>query len=38
MNKMYPVLKGNMAYGGMVSPTVTKHLLLEFNCLGIEGT
>jgi hypothetical protein len=35
---MYPVLKGNAAYGGEINPHVTKHLLLEFNCLGIEGT
>jgi hypothetical protein len=35
---MYPVLKGNMAYGGSISKDVTKHLLLEFNCIGIEGT
>ena len=33
-NLVYPVLKGNAAYGGDISPGVTKHLLLEFNCLG----
>jgi hypothetical protein len=38
MSHMYPVLKGNMAYGGSVNSEVTKHLLLEFNCLGIKGT
>jgi hypothetical protein len=38
MTKMYPVLKGNMAFGGTVNPEITKHLLLEFNCLGIQGT
>ena len=34
---VYPVLKGTAAYGGEVSPGTTKHLLLEFNCMGIEG-
>jgi hypothetical protein len=38
LQKMYPVLKGNAAYGGEINPHVSKHLLLEFNCLGIEGT
>jgi len=27
------VLKGNAAYGGDVSTTTIKHLLVEFNCL-----
>lgn len=35
---MYPVLKGNAAWGGEISTTIIKHLLLEFNCLGIKGT
>mmetsp|Transcript_31573 Transcript_31573/g.23414 ORF Transcript_31573/g.23414 Transcript_31573/m.23414 type:complete len:162 (+) Transcript_31573:318-803(+) len=38
LTKMYPVLKGGMAYGGLVNLSNQKHLLLEFNCLGIEGT
>jgi len=38
MSKMYPVIKGNMAYGGVINKSVDKHLLIEFNCLGIEGT
>jgi hypothetical protein len=35
---MYPVLKGNAAWGGDISTTTVKHLLIEFNCLGIKGT
>lgn len=35
---MYPVLKGNAAWGGEISNSVVKHLLIEFNCLGIKGT
>jgi len=35
---MYPVLKGNAAYGGDVSKKAIKHLLIQFNCLGIQGT
>jgi hypothetical protein len=35
---MYPVLKGNAAWGGEISNVTTKHLLIEFNCLGIQGT
>lgn len=35
---MYPVLKGNAAWGGDISKEVQKHLLIEFNCLGIKGT
>ena len=35
---MYPVLRGNAAFGGDISPTVIKHLLVEFNCLGVKGT
>ena len=34
---MYPVLKGNAAWGGDVNTKVIKHLLIEFNCLGIKG-
>ena len=37
-NIMYPVLKGNAAFGGEISKKSIKHLLLEFNCLGIKGT
>lgn len=35
---MYPVLRGNAAFGGDISQKVIKHLLVEFNCLGIKGT
>jgi hypothetical protein len=35
---MYPVLKGNAAFGGDISATVIRHLLVEFNCLGLKGT
>ncbi len=35
---MYPVLKGTAGFGGEVSAKDPKHLLLEFNCLGIKGT
>lgn len=35
---MYPVLKGNAAFGGELSSKSIKHLLIEFNCLGIRGT
>ena len=35
---MYPVIKGNAGFGGEISSRLTKHLLLEFNCLGIQGT
>lgn len=35
---MYPVIKGDAGFGGEISPRTSKHLLLEFNCLGIQGT
>jgi len=35
---MYPVVKGNAGWGGEISKRSVKHLLIEFNCLGIEGT
>ena len=35
---MYPVLKGNAAWGGEISNKSIKHLLIEFNCMGLEGT
>jgi hypothetical protein len=35
---MYPVIKGNAGFGGEISAKSIKHLLLEFNCLGIKGT
>ena len=35
---MYPVVKGNAGWGGEISKRSIKHLLIEFNCLGIEGT
>jgi hypothetical protein len=35
---MYPVLKGNGARKGDLADGVERHLLVEFNCLGIEGT
>lgn len=35
---MYPVLKSNGAFGGEISNKSIKHLLLEFNCLGLKGT
>jgi len=35
---MYPVVKGNAGWGGEISDRSIKHLLLEFNCLGIKGT
>lgn len=38
MSIMYPVVKGNAGFGGEISNRSTKHLLVEFNCLGIEGT
>lgn len=38
LSLMYPVIKGNAGFGGEISSRSTKHLLVEFNCLGIEGT
>eukprot|EP00347_Sterkiella_histriomuscorum_P022424 403338539 len=35
---MYPVLKSNGAWGGEISKNSIKHLMIEFNCLGVEGT
>lgn len=35
---MYPVLRGNAGWGGEISDRAVKHLLLDFNCLGIAGT
>jgi len=38
LTKMYPIVKGNGGKGGEVSTTVSKHILLQFNCLGTETT
>ena len=38
IQRMYPVLKGNGAHGGSVNPQASRHILLEFNCLGIKTT
>lgn len=35
---MYPVIKGDAGFGGELSSKAAKHLLIEFNCLGIKGT
>lgn len=35
---MYPVIKGTAGFGGEITKKDPKHLLLEFNCLGIKGT
>jgi len=35
---MYPVVRGNGGWGGEISDRSIKHVLLDFNCLGIKGT
>lgn len=35
---MYPVIKGSAATGGMLTQDHTAHLLVQFNCLGVQGT
>ena len=35
---MYPVIKGDGGFGGEIAAHESKHILLEFNCLGIKGT
>ena len=35
---MYPVVKGDAGFGGELQHNQPKHILLEFNCLGIKGT
>lgn len=35
---MYPVIKSNGAWGGEISKKSIKHILLEFNCLGVDAT
>eukprot|EP00347_Sterkiella_histriomuscorum_P014848 403359294 len=35
---MYPVVKGDAGFGGEIKSGSSKHLLIEFNCLGVKGT